>query len=292
MKKFIALIFIIFIFSSLYSKDYSNYSKYGTILKIKIDNAMFPHPHRSVGHIYRDQTFSFEGHYNDNSVLVFIPSYLRKTGRTNFVVHFHGWYGIVDSVIEQYNLIQQFYDAKKNAILVIPQGPKNAPDSFGGKLEDKNVFRNFIFELSDTLKKNKIIETKEIGNIILSGHSGAFRVMAYILQRGGMQSYIREVFLFDALYGHTEKYVYWIDHYRGKFINIYTDDGGTKEESERLLDDLKEWGFKPFFSEEKDLSESDILQNKFIFIHTQLDHGQVLYKNNNFRSYLVNSSLK
>jgi hypothetical protein len=292
MRKFVALVFVMLLFSNLYSQDYSNYLKYGTILKIKLNNAMFPHPQRSDGYRYRDQKFSFEEHYNDNSVLIFIPSYLKKTGKTNFVVHFHGWYNNVDSVIEQFDLIQQFYDSKKNAILIIPQGPKNAPDSFGGKLEEKDVFRNFIFEISDTLKKNEVIKTKEVGNIILSGHSGAYRVIAYILQRGGMLSYIREVFLFDALYGHTDKYTYWIDHYRGKLINIYTDNGGTKEESETLFDDLKEWGFNPFFSEEKDLSESDILKNKYIFIHTQLDHNQVLYKNNNFYFYLTNSSLK
>ena len=292
MKKFFMVIFIMLLSSTSYSQDYFNYSKYGTVLKIKTNISMFPHPDRSAGYIFRNRIFSFEEHYNDNSVLIFVPSYLKKTGRTNFVVHFHGWYNNVDSVIEQFNLIQQLYGSKKNAILIIPQGPKDVSDSFGGNFEEKDVFRNFIFEIVNTLKNEKIIETKEIGTIILSGHSGAHRVMAYILQRGGMQNFIREVFLFDGLYSHTEKYAYWIDHFRGKFINIYTDDGGTKEESEKFLDDLKEWGFNPFFSEEKNLSEDDILKNKYIFIHTQLDHNQVLYKSNNFYFFLANSSLK
>jgi hypothetical protein len=47
--------------------------------------------------------------------------------------------------------------------------------------------------------------------------------------------------LFDGLYGYIEKYTYWLDHYGGRFINIYTKNGGTKEESENLMECFDSW---------------------------------------------------
>ena len=54
-----------------------------------------------------------------------------------------------------------------------------------------------------------------------------------------MPEKIREVYLFDALYGQTEKFAHWIDHFQGKMVVIYTDSGGTKAETESLMADLR-----------------------------------------------------
>jgi len=64
------------------------------------------------------------------------PKGFSKNGRVDFVVHFHGWKNHVEAVLRHYQLIEQLMASRRNAVLVIPQGPCDAPDSFGGKLED------------------------------------------------------------------------------------------------------------------------------------------------------------
>ncbi len=117
-------------------------------------------------------------------------------------------------------MIEQFHSSEKNAILVLAEGPKNSPDSFGGKLEEKNVFKLLVEEIIDTLE-NVYESDLEYRNIGLAGHSGGYRVIAFILLHGGLTDKINEVILFDALYADVEKYSYWLDHYYGRFINIY-----------------------------------------------------------------------
>jgi hypothetical protein len=274
------------------SQEKVNYEKYGKIIKFELHSSMFPHSERMDGHKYDGQNYSFLEHYNDSTVLIFIPSDFKPSKKIDFVVHFHGWRNTVDSVVAQYNLIQQFSASKKNAILIIPQGPKNSPDSFGGKLEEKDGFKKFMSEIAKNLVDKNILPEFDIGNIILSGHSGAFRVISFIIQKGGLTKNISEVFLFDALYAQTEKYAYWIDHYEGKMINIYTNDGGTKAETEGLINDLQDWGFEFLSKEEKDINSQDLKKNRLIFIHSELEHNQVLYKNDNFLNYLSASCLK
>ena len=293
MKKLLLFCLALIIINlSAFSQDKNNYEKFGKIIKLELSSSMFPSEKRLDGHNYKEKKISFENHYDDSTALIFIPSYFKVTKKIDFIVHFHGWWNNVDSVIAQFNLIEQFYKSKKNAILIIPQGPKNSPDSFGGKLEDLNGFKKFMLELTDLLKTKKILPHTNIGNIILSGHSGAYRVISYILQRGGITDLIKEVFLFDALYGETEKYAYWVDHYNGRLINIYTDDGGTKEETKSFIDDLRDWNFKYLSKEEKDITNNDLLKNRLIFIHTELNHNQTLFKNDNFYNYLNTSCLK
>ena len=110
----------------------------------QFSSAPFPHPNRINGHIYNDKTYSAEEHYSDSSVAIFIPKGFRPTEKINIVVYFHGWNNNIDSACAQFNLIEQFCESDKNAIFVFPEGPKNSPDSYGGKLEEKNGLNNLI----------------------------------------------------------------------------------------------------------------------------------------------------
>ncbi|MEO8399435.1 MAG: hypothetical protein ABI550_06425, partial [Ignavibacteriaceae bacterium] len=269
----------------------NNYEQFGELIRLEIKSASFPHPLREEGNTYNNKLYSKEDHYNDSTVLIFIPKNYRPEKDVDFVIHFHGWFNNVDSVLTQFKLIEQFTASRKNAILIIPQGPKNSPDSFGGKLEDKNGFKNFIIEIINSLNDKEKIKTKNIGNIILSGHSGGYRVIAYILLQGGLSEKIKEVFLFDGLYAELEKYFYWIEHYKGKFINIFTDEGGTKNDSEDFMQDFDAWNFKYYFTEEKNLDEDNLRNNKIIFIHTDLVHNDVIHIRNQFQKFLKASLL-
>jgi hypothetical protein len=149
-----------------------------------------------------------------------------------------------------------------------------------------------INEIADTLNCRGLLKTGKIGRIILAGHSGAYRVMAFILLRGGYTDRIKEVYLFDALYGQTEKYAWWLDHYQGKLINIYTPDGGTKAESENLMTDLTAWQIPYLSVSESELTSDQLRINHLIFIASEQEHNAVVFKTENLRRFLEASSLK
>ena len=178
-------------------------------------------------------------------------------------------------------------------MLVVPQGPRNAPDSFGGKLEDADGFKRFMAEVMATLRQNSALKKKDFapGQILLSGHSGGYQVISAIVDRGGLTDQVREVWLFDALYAQTDKFLAWIDKKQGRFIDIYTDHGGTKAETEKLMATLKDRGTAFFAGNEGEAKPADLQTNKLVFLHTDLPHDEVVDKRQEFRDFLKTSCL-
>lgn len=267
------------------------YNHLGQLFVPQFSSAPFPHPDRTNGHDYDGNTYSAKEHYSDSSVAIFIPKGFKTTGKIDFVIYFHGWNNNIDSACAQFDLIEQFYESNKNAIFVFPEGPKNSPDSFGGKLEGKDGLKNLIDDVLKYLSENTILKSTKVGNIILAGHSGAYRVISFCLMHGGYTKNISDVILFDALYGQTEKYIHWIENFKGRIINIYTDQGGTKYETENLMQDFDEWNIPYFSTEESKLKLKDLTDNRLIFIHTDLTHNEVISVRKQFRDYLKTSSL-
>lgn len=264
----------------------------GVSLKVGMKSAPFPHSKRSSGHIYNDKSYPAEQHYRDSSVMMFLPNGFKSSRILDIVVYLHGWYNSIDSANIQFRIAEQFAESRRNAVLVFPEGPKFAPDSFGGKLEDSCGLQRLLQETLETLRRTKNINAK-IGNVILAGHSGAYRAIAFMLLRGGIP--VREVWLFDALYGQTEKFTHWLEQdrkrLRGRFINIYTDDGGTKAETEKLIEDLAAWRIPNLLKPEIELTKQDLMQSSVIFIRTDLTHNEVVAKRSQFRQYLETSCL-
>ena len=290
MKLFLSLL----IFAQInFAQSLANrYSDFGEMNILQLSTAPFPAQMRANGHNYNGKHYSKEEHYSDSSVAVFIPKHFKPSRNINFVIYFHGWYNNIDSACAQFNLIEQFSTSKKNAIFIFPEGPKNAPDSYGGKLEDKDALKKMLNDVMNYLSEQKKIKSTKIGDIILSGHSGAYRVMAYILMHGGLTKNISDVILFDALYAQTEKFTHWIENYKGRFINIYTDGGGTKSDSEDLMQDFDGWGIKYLSIDEKDLKLNHLKENKNIFIHSDLTHNEVISKRNQLYNFLITSKIK
>jgi hypothetical protein len=266
----------------------TDYLQYGTVLRLSIKNSLFPDTLRHVGHQYSGKIYPFQGHYDDSTVLVFIPNYFKANKKTSVVVHFHGWFANVDSVVRKFQLIEQFHMSMRNAILVIPQGPKNAPDSYGGKLEREGGFKLFIQEILTELKNRKITPSVFSDKIVISGHSGAYRVMAHVLLHGGLP--VQEVFLFDGLYGQIEKFGHWLTHTKGRFINIYTTDGGTLQESKNLIMDFKAWHIPFSATEDSKITDEMLRDNRILMIYTPLTHNQVIHVNRHFYRFLNSSS--
>ncbi len=270
------------------------YANYGELIVTQLATAPFPHPQRADGHKYHEEQYSAKEHYSDSTVGIFIPKGFHETGKVDFLVHFHGWRNNVAGVLAQYKLIEQLSESGRNVVLVVPQGPYNAPDSFDGKLEDPDGFKRFMADVVDTLKQKSGLKNKDfaVGQIILSGHSGGYQVISSIVDVGGLSNKVSEVWLFDALYARTPKYVAWADSQHGRLIDIYTEHGGTKEETEKLMADLKARGTPYFFAKEADVKPSDLQTNKFVFIFTELPHNDVVDKHQTFKEFLETSGLE
>ena len=270
------------------------YSSLGRLLVTQFVNAPFPHPARLEGHAYRDEFYDAAEHYSDSTVALFIPKAFQPGAKIDLVVHFHGWRHTVAGTLEEYKLIEQFAASGKNAILIVPQGPRNAPDSFGGKLEDPDGFRKFLAEAMDQLRVAGVWNGAqvEIGNIILSGHSGGYHVMAAILDHGGLSDQIREMWLFDALYGNTGNFVAWQKAQGGRLLDLYTDHGGTKAETLNLLAQYRTNGVSYFSDEDTRAVPDNLRTNRIVFLHTDLTHNEVVAQRGAFGQFLKTSCLQ
>jgi hypothetical protein len=270
------------------------YASEGELIVTQLASAPFPHPKRAEGHTYEGKHYPGKEHYSDNRVAIFIPKGFRETGKLDFIVHFHGWKNNVEGVLGQFQLIEQLMASGRSAILVVPQGPHNAPDSFGGKLEDPDGFKRFMADVMQSLRQTTWLKQKDftLGQIVLSGHSGGYEVISATLDRGGLTDHVKEVWLFDALYAQTDKFQAWIDRQQGRFIDIYTEDGGTKARTEDLMATLRQRGKTLFTAKEGDVEPADLQANRLIFIYTDLPHNEVVHQRQEFREYLKTSCLQ
>jgi hypothetical protein len=270
------------------------YASQGELIVTQLVSAPFPHPKRAEGHTYDGKLYPAKEHYSDNTVAIFIPKGFRETGKIDFVVQFHGWKNNVRGVLGYYQLVEQLMASGRNAVLVVPQGPRDAPDSFGGKLEDPDGFKRFMAEVMQTLRQTSGLKKEDfaLGQIVLSGHSGGYEVISAILDRGGLTDHVKEVWLFDALYAQTDKFLAWIDRQQGRFIDIYTEHGGTKARTEELMAMLKKRGTALFATKEGDAKPADLQANRLIFIYTDLPHNEVVHQRQEFRDYLQTSCLQ
>jgi hypothetical protein len=270
------------------------YAGSGEMIVTQLPSAPFPHPQRVEGHKYKEQFFSAQEHYSDSTVAIFIPKGFRETGRVDFVVHFHGWQNNVAGTFKRYKLVEQLFASGRNAVLVVPEGPRNASDSFGGKLEDPGGFKRFMTDVMETLRQKSALKKKDftLGQIILSGHSGGYEVISSIVDCGGLSDRVSEVWLFDALYAQTDKFLAWFDQQHGRWLNIYTEHGGTKAETEKLMAQLKERGTAFFAAKEAEAKLPVLQTNSLIFLYTELEHNDVLDKHSTFQTFLESSRLE
>ena len=257
-------------------------------------NAMFPDTARAAGHQYQGKQFPAALHYQDSSVLVHVPAHFKPSKPFELVFWFHGWYNNIDSATAYFRLLDQFDASGRNAIFVFPEGPKNAPDSYGGKLEQPGVFDALVQEVVASLQHQKILKQKQLPlakdlEITLAGHSGAYRVISKIIAYAKIQ----EVFLFDALYGGNDNYMKWMAaSEKHRFINIYTKDGGTLDNSMLVAKELKtKWDLNPVLVDEKKLTNLQLLYSQILFIYSPLQHNEVVGFENNLQRYLKSRDL-
>ncbi len=256
----------------------------GLLFELQPNNSMFPSPLRAQGHHYQNKHYPAATHYQDKTTLVYVPQTINLQQEFEVIVYFHGWYNNASNSLTSFNLAKQLIASKRNAILIIPQGPKNAPDSSGGRMEEAGHFKRFINDVLQQLPD--VSRPLNELDIILAGHSGAYRAMAFILTHGGMTNQIREVYLFDGLYAQIEKFSDWMSNSQGRFINIYTPDGGTRSESEELIQRMTEWKLPFHVIEGDDFTDAELRSARIIFIASELGHNDVISKQLQLQRFL------
>jgi hypothetical protein len=261
-----------------------------TIYRISSAHTCFPELNRINGYTNDQQFFDFQNHYTDSSVLLVVPAgFHAENGRADLIFWFHGWHNNIDTALRYYHLDSQFIASHKNAVLVLAEAAKNAADSYGGKLEQSGQFSELVNDVLSALVRNKRIPRQcGAGNVLLAGHSGAYRVIAYILQNGGVQ--VQEVELFDALYSEKDKFMAWMKmDTNHRFINMYTNKGGTDEVSIGMIKDLEQEQVPMIQTEEDELNGKTLIANKTIFIHSKREHNDIIFNPDNFRLFLETS---
>jgi hypothetical protein len=266
----------------------------GTTLYFALDQAPFPCPGQP---------------YHDKTVVVFMPRHYRlpRNQRLDLVLHFHGHYNSAANAVREMQLREQLVDSRQNALLVAPQGPLNAQDSGGGKLEKDLGLLKFLTEVrqelqspaaSKALGQQAVPRSARVGRLIISAHSGGYKVTAACLEKGGFD--VSEVYLFDALYAESDVFRDWVLARAGqkklprhKLVSYYTDNGGTLAQNRALLAELRRRGVRALHEEkEGTLTRDQLTHGAAIFIHTGQQHSGSTWRSNGLRDCLYASCLE
>jgi hypothetical protein len=280
MKRAICLLFVLYSFQLNAQTDYSNLGK---AYRFSSAYSMFPDSVRNKQpRVYQGKTFTAQEHYSDSSVFIFIPNSFDKNRAYELVLWFHGWNNNIDSALKTFHLVEQFAASNRNAIFVFPEGPKNSPDSYGGKFEQPNNFDLFIKDIQQKLVSKNSIEANTQPSLILAGHSGAYNVISHILQHASITT--KGILLFDALYGQQKVFADYVEQHKTcTFIHVYTDSGGTYNNSLNFLKDITTRKLLYRNIEHSNLTDDDIQLNRILFIHSNLGHNEILSKTNYFK---------
>jgi hypothetical protein len=243
---------------------------------VLMESAPFPHSSRDMGFTNNNVTFPREPHYTDSTVGLFIPRGFRLTPKTNVLLYLHGWGNNVRKAMAEFKLREQIAATGQNVILIFPEGPRDANDSGCGKLEDKDGLKHLVEESLATLHAAGKIKGNEIGNVLISGHSGAYRGLACCVDHGGLDAELAGVCLLDAAYGNLDMFVNWVEkHPKGRFFSIFTDH--LSAQNVYLFTHVKKIDEHGKLAIDSDTTDDMLARSRTLFLHTEkLNHNETV----------------
>lgn len=241
--------------------------------------------------------------YEDDTCLVFVPHYFRAPpdGRIDTLVHFHGHDATVGSVVASMKIREQLALSRQNVILIAPQGPVNASDSRGGKLEDEGGFEAMLGEVRRALRRSEVAQAlgaaaipggARIGATAISAHSGGYRVAGACLECGGFD--VTEVYLFDALYAARDRYLTWVlarrsesaARVRHKLVSVYRR-GRVGKQCEALMREFDAEGVDYLRATgEAAVSDKEATRARVVFVESEVRHRDVMHQKDMLRRCL------
>lgn len=262
-------------------------SAYGELALVPFKSAPYPYVSREHGFQSGTNFYSFEGHYDDSTVGVFIPKQFKPTRNVNFVVHFHGWNNHVEQVFQQYDLAHQMQMSGLNAVLLVPQGPKDAPDSDGGKLQHEpgSLTALLTEAIAFLVKEGRVPANAHLGHVALTTHSGGYLTTTYIVDRKELADKMTDVILFDSSYGGLPAFADYAAVPGHRLISICTEHLG--HENARLIALLQKRHVQARVLFEEDLTDAEVAKRgPLIVLTTTLEHNDVIAKRNYFAKWL------
>lgn len=252
----------------------------------------YPHASRAAGHTYQGRLFDAATHYSNSDVGIFVPDAWRlRGGAIDLIVHFYGWNHDIAATFATYRLREQLVASGRNAILVVPEGPTNAPDSGFGKLElDEGGFARFIGDVAARLKQLGISATDRVGRIVLTAHSGGYGGAGGVLTRGGMNDAISDVILFDAAYGYFDAFADWARVPQHHLLSLFT--GDTSTGNAALMGKLQAPSPNLYVRLADSMTLAQLQTRAPTFVLTSVAHDELLQKYSWYSLFLQTTALE
>jgi len=148
---------------------------------------------------------------------------------------------------EGWDLAQHHDDAGTNTLFIIPQLAYLKRDGSPGAFDKRGGFRAFLEELLAGPLAEKLggpRSLRDVARIDLVAHSGGYHAALAILERGGVDRWLKSLVLFDALYGETPRFAGYVErHSQGRdpfrLIGISLPHGIPDRESGQLFQRLQ-----------------------------------------------------
>lgn len=245
---------------------------HGRSLVARLRTAPFPHATRPQ--------------FTDDRTLIFVPRGFAPGPTVDVVVHYHGHRAETVQSATFRRLREQLAGAQVSAVLLCPQGPLRAADSAGGKHEDPGGLSRFLAEALERLVADGVVpQGARVGRVVLSGHSGAYRVIAKALGVGGVD--VSEVYLHDALYGESDAFFRFATTPGKRLLSTSTPGGGTAANNEALRTRLRTAGLSVASTED----DATLRSTRTLILATGESHDAVTHTRDRFQRFLATSGL-
>lgn len=200
-------------------------------------------------------------------VAVHVPNGFDPWNHPGMLVFFHGFDNCVANVVgstdtpctpdagarSAMHLIDQVDTSRVNAILVAVQLRYDQATGDPGQLTKAGDFHALLHELLTehlTMLLGVPLDVPDFDPIVVGSHSGGYEAAAAVLQYGQV-SQVREIDLYDSLYGETAVFDPWVQSNVMRFdparadalrwMDVYTSSGGTAANSRAMASAAEGW---------------------------------------------------
>jgi hypothetical protein len=186
-----------------------------------------------------------------------------EAATAGIVVYVHGYNVSVDEAWRDYHLARQFRMSKQNAIFIVPDAPQG---------NDDGVNWNALSQLFKAVRQRTHQQLPD-GEVVVIGHSGAFRTIASWLDNKRMG----DVILLDAMYGEQEKFAAWLETVKGhEYHTLIVVASNTLDRADDFIRGFKEVARRNELPDDFAGFTRNQKQARILYIRTQVEHMELV----------------